>query len=112
MTPAAAVTVTEHDGPEHDALNPAVWSEDAVAAFAIVPGLIGVTVTETVALDPAVIVPRLQLIDVVPEQLPWLAATEPMIVFAGGASVSTTFVWSTAPVSETCSTKVTGESAV
>ena len=57
------------------------------AVFESVPATVGVTTRLTVALAPAVIVPRSQTMVLVPVQLPWLGVTETKFTPAGKVSV-------------------------
>ena len=57
------------------------------AVFESIPATVGVTTRLTVALAPATIVPRLQVMVFVPVQLPWLGVTETKSTPAGKTSV-------------------------
>lgn len=62
----------------------------AFAVFVIVPAALGRTMIFTVESFPAARLPRLHVTVAVPEQLPWLGATETRETVAGSLSVSVT----------------------
>ena len=59
-----------------------------VAVLAYDPVVLGVATTVTVALDPALIVPRMQTIGALPAHVPWLGVAETNVRLPAKVSVS------------------------
>ena len=70
----------------------------ALAVFARVPVVVGVTAIVTIAVDPLLIVPREQLTVVDPTQLPCVVEAEPNATPKGSVSVRFTFVAAAGPL--------------